>query len=272
MAAKTVKQASSKPDWFSLDLFAFLDQINLAEWLFVLSALKVAETNPEAFMNWMALVFSGYDMNHQLRVLRQVAPSYPVMLDSGMREQDANPIYEPATYNRFFADISPEDYKQMGPLMLALSHELQKDEGRPYWLPTRTNSMIYVNLESPDATIIAAFQKWLETKRRMFPTGISKRGPKSAAKSRITSDTMRAWVDSRMVPIATLKLLAKYHEERFTNRQLAEWVFPDIHQTADPGLVIKTSMDKLKRAKALMPAIEAQVLFDLQPDRGVDPM
>ncbi|MNX83228.1 hypothetical protein D3C86_1149870 [compost metagenome] len=129
MAAKTVKQASSKPDWFSLDLFAFLEHISLAEWLFVLNALNVAETDPLAFMNWMALVFSGADMNHQLEILRQVAPSYPALMHSGMREQDANPIYEPAAYNRFLAEMSPQDYKRFGPLMLALSHELQKVRG-----------------------------------------------------------------------------------------------------------------------------------------------
>lgn len=142
--------------------------------------------------------------------------------------------------------------------------QLVEPESEDVLIPRHLLPVLVVNINAPDEIILAQFKLRLMEAREKFPSGFSKPGPK-AANGSFGERSFLSWCNARIVPLA--ELLA-WNAER---KARGEDYYPDVVLGSWIGLSNKGSTHRSKEvlmaALASMPALAAQIKYDLDPDR-----
>jgi hypothetical protein len=132
-------------------------------------------------------------------------------------------------------------------------------------IPPHLFPALIVNINAPDAIIIAEFTRRLAEARKLFPPPVAKPG-RHAPNSIFGRDTFTKWLREEIVRFADLlawnSVLKSRGEPHYTELGLSQLI-NDQHSQRQTSEIKAT----LKRALASLPALAAQIKYDKDPKR-----
>ena len=233
------------PKWFVLSHYDAARNLNPTQWLYQVSIRLFLEGfwHPDELQNRPQL---PYQSDHEILLLR--ADDYWQAIEREgivtvpQKGDDAYP--DPyAEYRYLNSEFAYSTMRTLTTLetLSALEHwagltptDGFLDDGSPITSRSSLESVLHerfpgddistcfvgIDLSVDDARLIKRFKAWLETERTMFRKA-------GTAKAGLGTRTYQLWHQYRVLAYWDLKIWAEVNETRYTNRELADFLFPD---------------------------------------------
>ena len=116
-------------------------------------------------------------------------------------------------------------------------------------------SLISVELDASEGTIIKQFTDWLTKRKREHPIpSFSKRGPIAPANRVLSEIHLNQWNKHRILPLWDIIFWKKLFKKDVSNDNIANWIYHSelASSNSDPKDKYRQSMDELKKAVELV--------------------
>lgn len=218
-----MRYIAEKPDWFDLEDYANLKQLDLDGWS---EALCLREAVLERFKD------EGLDKPE-----RELIFERQILAFNRTLRVNPNSLGKP-----FGLDVPSDITTPESPHVNDITHLLYSEPISELATPLTVeeadfddeDACLWINLEAPDGVLIEVFRKWLREKRKEKPIPVKQTGRWNPENVHIDNrHHLARWIEYQIIPLCDLQLWGQATDIKYTNADFGYLLYPNIKKNRD---------------------------------------